>query len=52
MLGIGSQELMVIPLITSLIFGIKRPPELGSSLARAIRGFKRGLIEEEKGPDS
>jgi sec-independent protein translocase protein TatA len=43
MLGIGSQELIVILLIMFLIFGSKRLPELGSSLGQAIRGFKKGM---------
>ena len=52
MFGIGSQELMVILLIAFFIFGAKRLPELGSSLGQAIRGFKNGMKEENKGPDS
>ena len=52
MFGIGSQELMIIFLIAFLIFGAKRLPELGSSLGRAIRGFKNGMNEEDIGPDS
>ena len=52
MFGIGSQELMIIVLIAFLIFGAKRLPELGSSLGRAIRGFKNGMREEDKGADS
>jgi sec-independent protein translocase protein TatA len=48
MFGIGSQELMVILLITFLIFGAKRLPELGSSLGQAIRGFKKGMEGEVK----
>lgn len=43
MLGIGSQELMVILLIVFLILGAKRLPELGSSLGQSIRGFKKGM---------
>ena len=46
MFGIGSQELRGIFLIAFVIFGAKRLPELGSSLGRAIRGFKKGLEEE------
>ena len=52
MFGIGSQELMIILFIAFLVFGSKRLPELGSSLGRAIRDFKNGIKEEDKGPDS
>ena len=52
MFGISSQELMIIFLIAFLIFGAKRLPELGGSLGRAIRGFKNGMKEEDKGPNS
>ena len=52
MFGIGTQELMIIFLIAFLIFGAKRLPDLGSILGRAIRGFKNGMKEEDKGSDS
>ena len=51
-LGIGSQELMIIFLIAFLVFGAKRFPELAGSLGRAIRAFKNGMKEEGKEPDS
>ncbi len=43
---------MIIFFIAFLVFGAKRLPELGSSLGRAIRGFKNGIKEEDKGTDS
>jgi len=43
MFGIGSQELMVILLIAFIIFGAKRLPQLGRSLAEAIRGFEKAM---------
>ena len=48
MFGIGSQELMIILLIVFLIFGAKRLPELGGSLGKAIRGFKKGMEGDPK----
>lgn len=48
MFGIGSQELMIILLIVFIIFGAKRLPELGSSLGKAIRSFKKGISEEDE----
>ncbi len=48
-MGIGFPELIVILLITFLIFGGKRLPELGSGLGKAIRSFNKGLRGEEQG---
>ncbi len=48
MFGIGSQELMIIFLIAFFIFGAKRLPELGKSLAQAIGGFKKAMEEGPK----
>lgn len=48
MFEIGSQELMIILLIVFIIFGAKRLPELGSSLGKAIRSFKKGVAEEDE----
>jgi sec-independent protein translocase protein TatA len=44
--SIGFPELLIILMIALLLFGTKRLPELGSSLGRAIREFKRGLSGE------
>lgn len=40
MFGLGMPELLVILVIALLVFGASRLPEVGSSLGRAIRGFK------------
>ena len=41
------QILLVVGLIV-LLFGANRIPALGRSLGEAIRGFKKGVSEEEK----
>jgi sec-independent protein translocase protein TatA len=41
--GIGIQELLVILLICLLIFGANKLPEIGRSLGKAIREFKKSL---------
>ena len=40
--------LIVLVVILVLIFGAKRLPELGSSLGRSLRLFKRGVMEEDE----
>ena len=40
---IGPMEILVIVLAIVLLFGIKRLPEIGSAIGKAIRGFKKSL---------
>lgn len=42
MFGIGMPELIVVMLIVLIIFGAGKLPEIGSSLGKAINGFKKG----------
>lgn len=52
----GPFELLIIFLVVLLLFGAKRLPEIGSSLGKSLRDFKRALQgldkdeEEKKGP--
>ena len=48
MFGIGMPELMVIMVIALVVFGPKKLPDLGSSIGKAIRGFKTAVHEPEK----
>jgi sec-independent protein translocase protein TatA len=45
--GIGLPEMAVILVLALLIFGPKKLPEIGSSLGKAIRGFKEASQEFE-----
>ena len=45
-LGMGTQELIIIFVIIFLLFGGSRLPQLGSSLGSAIRNFKKGFAGE------
>lgn len=45
--GFGVTELLIILGIVVLIFGARRIPELGSSLAKGIKSFKKGLKEPD-----
>ena len=54
MFGIGTQELLIIFLIVLLLFGANRIPEIGRSLGKGIRDFKRATRDMEddiKGED-
>jgi len=44
--GIGIQELLVILLICLLIFGASKLPEIGRSLGKTIREFKKSIKDE------
>lgn len=50
MFGLGMPELLVILLIGLLVFGAGRLPEIGSSLGRAIKGFKEASEKREPEP--
>lgn len=46
MLGnIGFTELMIIMVVVLLVFGAKRLPEIGSSIGKGIREFKRSISD-------
>ncbi|MBN2288030.1 MAG: twin-arginine translocase TatA/TatE family subunit [Candidatus Glassbacteria bacterium] len=47
--NIGTTELVIIGLIALLLFGAKRLPEIGQSLGKSIRMFKKSVkdIQEE-----
>lgn len=52
MFRIGMGELVVLFLIILLLFGAKRLPEIGKSLAKALKEFRKaskGLEEEDSG---
>lgn len=46
--GIGVWQLVIIFGIVVLIFGTKRLRGIGGDLGSAIKGFKKGISEEEK----
>ncbi len=52
MFGIGMPEMIIIVIVALVFFGPGKVPELGSSIGKAIRGFKKAMTETEKEPDS
>lgn len=44
--NLGFTEIIILLLILVLFFGAKRIPEIGSSIGKGIKEFKRGLKEE------
>ena len=46
--GISIWQLLIILAIVVMIFGTKRLRNLGGDLGSAIRGFKKGLNDEDK----
>ncbi|HET6490441.1 MAG TPA: twin-arginine translocase TatA/TatE family subunit [Syntrophales bacterium] len=45
-------HLLVILILALVIFGPGKLPELGNSLGKAIRGFKKSMEEPEKEPEN
>jgi sec-independent protein translocase protein TatA len=41
-------ELFILVIITLVIFGPKRVPEIGASLGQGIRNFRKGVSEIEE----
>lgn len=48
MFGIGTTELILILVVATLLFGVKKLPELGSSLGEGIKNFKESFSESPK----
>lgn len=47
MFGLGTSELVLIFLVVVIIFGVGKLPEVGSGLGKAIKGFKKGMSDDE-----
>ena len=46
--NLGFTEIMLILLVVLLLFGAKRLPEVGSSIGKGIREFKRSLSDTQE----
>jgi sec-independent protein translocase protein TatA len=45
--NLGFTEILIILLVVLLLFGAKRLPEVGASIGKGIREFKRSLSETQ-----
>lgn len=45
--NVGFTEMMILLVIALLIFGAKRLPEIGSSMGKGIREFKRSISDTQ-----
>lgn len=46
MFGLGTTELLIVGGVILLLFGAPKLPQLGGSMAAAIKNFKKGLNED------
>ena len=51
MFGLGFQEVLIVLVVALLLFGASRLPEVGRSLGKSIREFKKAFQGEEKNDD-
>ncbi len=49
---IGMRELIIVLVIVLLVFGTKRLANIGSDLGGAIKGFKKGMKDDDAKPES
>jgi sec-independent protein translocase protein TatA len=43
--GLGTTEILIILVVVLLLFGAKRLPEIGSSMGKGIREFKKSISD-------
>lgn len=48
MFGLGTGELILIGIVAIIFLGPRRIPQLGASLAKGIRNFKKGMSESRE----
>ena len=46
--NLGFTEIMLISVVVLLLFGAKRLPEVGASIGKGIREFKRSLSDTQE----
>ena len=46
--NLGFMEILLILVAVLLLFGARRLPEIGASMGKSIREFKRGLSDVDK----
>jgi len=51
LIGLGTQELIIILIIVILVFGVNKIPQLGKGLGEGIRNFKSSIKEISEDSD-
>jgi sec-independent protein translocase protein TatA len=46
--NIGATELIIVLVIVLVLFGARRVPEIGASIGKGIREFKRNISDTER----
>ncbi len=46
-MGISMPQLLIILVVVALIFGTKKLRNIGSDLGGAVKGFKKGMTDDE-----
>jgi len=47
MFEIGAQKLLILLVIVMIIFGAGKLPQIGESLGKAVKGFKKAVDDSE-----
>ncbi|PLX90535.1 MAG: twin-arginine translocase TatA/TatE family subunit [Desulfuromonas sp.] len=47
MFGLGTQELLIILVLVMIIFGAGKLPQVGGSLGKGLRNFKKGMSDSD-----
>jgi len=47
-MGISMPQLLIILLVVALIFGTKKLRNMGNDLGSAVKGFKKGISDDDK----
>jgi len=48
MFGLGTQELLIILVLVMIVFGAGKLPQVGSSLGKGLRNFKKGMNDTDE----
>jgi sec-independent protein translocase protein TatA len=49
--GISGWQLLILLLIVVIVFGTKRLRNIGSDLGSAVKGFRKGMEDEDAEPE-
>ena len=48
MMGLGPTELIIVLVIVLVLFGARRVPEIGASIGKGIREFKKNISDVQR----